>query len=528
MVYFSRLIALTTLSQIVLAAKFNVIAPGGKNVQVSVNGQNVPLKAPDADVPYFTGDVSAYRGATYKYIVDNVEEKFIRHLKGDTTKNDFYNRRITYADIPKLPTVIGKNDWNQAIAPGAIWDTNYIPSVFVTIDEADEEQLVEGLSKDIYKAKITIIDAHEVHTFKDSNFQLHKPGKKHNNNKQSWKWELPEGQVLNGRTFFKIRHMEEDPTQIREKLYADILRAMGTNANQANMIRFFINGEFFGTFNMLDDIPNYSYVRANFYKGELPKQVGPLFDGASGASFEDDQVTMDAFTPAPGSSNNKELLDNLLAELDIMDPKNDQDIENFANQFNLDQFLRFMVMEYLAGHWDGYWQEQTNIGLYEDIANNKVYFLAQDFDATFGVNLDNTLGKDFVSVSYKKYPELFPKGFLINKVLENNKVRSTFESYIQQTVTKVFNNHTLTNHILAYHDFILPDLKWDRSIEQKSKGINYGWEFEQVTENLWHKVKSPVDEKVGGANWGLIEWIVAKSQAVAKEFDLKLYGNNDE
>ncbi|KAG1529448.1 hypothetical protein G6F50_017989 [Rhizopus delemar] len=80
--------------------------------------------------------------------------------------------------------------------------------------------------------------------------------------------------------------MEEDPTQMREKLYADCLRAMGTYANQANMVRLFINGRGFGTFNMLDDIPKYSYIRANFYAGHPPEQMGPLYNGATGASFD--------------------------------------------------------------------------------------------------------------------------------------------------------------------------------------------------------------------------------------------------
>lgn len=146
--------------------------------------------------------------------------------------------------------------------------------------------------------------------------------------------------------------MEEDPTQIREKLYADILQAMGTYANKANMIRFFINGVGMGTFNMLDDIPNYSYVRALFNHGNnLPNNKGPLFDGGSGASFKDTAENYDAFIPAPGSSNDKTLMKKVCKDFAALNPKNDGDITKFANEFDIDQFLRFMVMEYLAGHW---------------------------------------------------------------------------------------------------------------------------------------------------------------------------------
>ncbi|KAI8086447.1 coth protein-domain-containing protein [Halteromyces radiatus] len=508
---------LSALAQITLAAHFKVIAPGGKTVQVSVNGKNTPLTAPDADVPYFIGDADAGSNSRYKYIVDGQPESFDRTLTSASTLNDIYERPVTYANIPELPTIIGQKDWTRAIEPGPIWDVNYIPSVFVNANPSDVKSLIKGLSDKIYKAKITIIDANEVHTFEGADFQLHKPGKKHNNAKQSWKWKLP--QELNGRNFFKIRHMEEDPTQIREKLYADVLRAMGTYAPQANMIRFFINGQSMGTFNMLDDIPNYSYIQAVLFGGKLPEQEGPLFDGASGASFMDDEENLDAFIPAPGSTMNKDMIEHVTEDLEGLNVQDDAAVANFAKLFDVDQFLRFMVMEYLACHWDGYWQEQTNIGVYEDVSNNMLYFLGQDFDATFGVNIP--YDKSFVKVPYTDYPSKFPKAVMINKLLENAKIKATFESYMKATVTKVFNNDTLTNRVLKYHEFILPDLKWDRSIEQESKGINFGWTFDQVTENLWHGVQAP-NHNGGGADWGLIEYIATKSISVAQQLGVAL------
>ncbi|ORX60515.1 hypothetical protein DM01DRAFT_1397602 [Hesseltinella vesiculosa] len=525
MVYCGVFVSLAVFAQAVLATRFKVIAPSAKgpdSVMVSVEGRTFRLNIQDPDVPYFTGDVN-FSGniLTYKasvYIVDGKAEAFERDMIGDSTRNDFFNRPITYADIPKLPTVIGDNDWDRAIPPGPIWDTNYIPTVFINGDSDEMENLITGLSKDIYFVKLTMIDADDVHTFQNAEFQLHKPGKTHNNAKQSWKWKLPEGQQLNGRDFFKIRHMEEDPTQIREKLYADILRAMGTPANQANMIRFFINGEGMGTFNMLDDIPNYSYIEANFYGGSAAR-MGPLFDGASGASFRLTADSIEAFLPAPESSDNKDLLRELGSALSLFDPRNENDIAELDKHFNIDQFLRYMVMEYLTAHWDGYWQEQTNVGAYEDVDNQKVYFLAQDFDATFGININRP--REFLSVPYTDYPDLFPGGFLINSFLTNDRLRATFEEYLVKTVTTLFNPDVLGAHVLAYHDFILPDLKWDRRIVQRSPGINYDWSFEHCTENLYSGVEGNNPTHGGGADWGLLEYIEAKSKVVARQFRLR-------
>ncbi|ORZ24092.1 coth protein-domain-containing protein [Absidia repens] len=512
-------LTLSALAQAVLGAQFKVIAPGAESVEVSVNGQNTKLTAPDGDVPYFVGDADGADNTKYKYVVNGQAESFDRTLSGNSTKNDFYDRPVTYANIPALPQAIEKDNWTRAIEPGAIWDINYVPSVFIQGNQDDMDSLVKDLSKNIYKAKITFIDADDVHTYEGADFQLHKPGKKNNNAKQSWKWRLPEGDLLNGRDFFKIRHMEEDPTQMREKLYADILRSMGVYAPQANMIRFFINGEGFGTFNMLDDIPEYSYIQSVIYGGKPPNKMGPLFDGASGASFKDDQTNLDAFQPGVNSTDDKALIGEVSKNLASLDVNDDAAVQAFSKKFTVDQFLRFMVMEFLAAQWDGYWQEQTNIGAYEDTENNLLYFLGQDFDATFGVNIP--YGKQFVELPYTDYPEKFKDGVMINKLLQNKNIKSTFESYIKSTVTNVFNNNTLTNHVLKYHDFILPDLKWDRGIKQQSKGINFGWTFDQVTENLWHGVDAP-NKNGGGAEWGLVEYIAKKSQVVAKQLGLQL------
>lgn len=61
-------LTLSALAQAVLGAHFKVIAPGANTVEVSVNGQNTKLTAPDGDVPYFIGDADAAENTKYKVI----------------------------------------------------------------------------------------------------------------------------------------------------------------------------------------------------------------------------------------------------------------------------------------------------------------------------------------------------------------------------------------------------------------------------------------------------------------------------
>lgn len=111
MKYYSlALVASLASSALAAQVKFSVIAPGGSNVQVSVNGQNVALTAADPTVPVFTGTAETGSDTKYKYVVSGKTEPFDRALPtGASTYNDFFDRPVTYANIPELPWPIEKD-----------------------------------------------------------------------------------------------------------------------------------------------------------------------------------------------------------------------------------------------------------------------------------------------------------------------------------------------------------------------------------------------------------------------------------
>ncbi|KAG0029669.1 hypothetical protein BGZ83_004872, partial [Gryganskiella cystojenkinii] len=172
-------------------------------------------------------------------------------------------------------------------------------------------------------------------------FGIHGAGKKNNNAKQSWNWQLNGSDSYQNRNFFKLRHQEEDPTQIREKLYADIGRAMGTYANEANMVRLFINGDGFGTFNILDDVTQYSYPSAMFYAGKPPAKMGGLFDGASGASFAYSATgEYYSWIPNPASPDAPADIGPVCQLWSTTNKQDDAAIAAVNQQLDLDSFMR--------------------------------------------------------------------------------------------------------------------------------------------------------------------------------------------
>lgn len=58
--------------------QFNVIAPSATDVKVSVNGQQVALKASNPSVPYFTGTAETGSATTYKVHTHNMIKNDVR------------------------------------------------------------------------------------------------------------------------------------------------------------------------------------------------------------------------------------------------------------------------------------------------------------------------------------------------------------------------------------------------------------------------------------------------------------------
>lgn len=379
------LLSLASLAFAVNAATvtFRVVAPQATNVQVSIGGQSTTLNASDPDVPYYTGSANLDASATYKYVVNGQAEGFDRTLaSGKTqTQNDFYGREVTYANLPTLPNPINGTSWSRMGSKTPVFDDNYFPTIFITGDDAQVKNLISTVPAQKIPVKYTFIGPDEVKVFENCSFGVHHPGGKKNEAKQTWEWSLPEGQNLYGRTWMKARNMDLDPTQMREKLYADILYAIGAYSNQANYVRIYINKEGFGTFNLLDDVIQYSFINAVFYgTGNAPSQLGPLYDGSTGAAFDYDQEEANGFSsfiPNPESPQNSSALAGPSLALKNLDVTNDAAVQNFTKTFDVDNFLRFMVLEYLTGSWDAYWMGQTNDGAYQDPNDNRWYYLPQ-------------------------------------------------------------------------------------------------------------------------------------------------------
>lgn len=64
-----------------------------------------------------------------------------------------------------MPSILQEGSWTRGATDDPIWDSNYIPTIFVTGQQEQMNDLIENVPKTTYQAKITFIGPDNVTTF---------------------------------------------------------------------------------------------------------------------------------------------------------------------------------------------------------------------------------------------------------------------------------------------------------------------------------------------------------------------------
>jgi len=525
---FTVLVTLTEAVQV----KFGLVAFPTKGAlpQLVVDGAprgDLQLLNPGA--PFFTASFDVQQGSKYKYSVDGVQEAFdrevdVRIISEKRTKNDFYGRAITVQKLPNLPWPMG-DQWTRGVHLTPMFDDSYVPTIHLQGDVGVINNMWTTMNGSI-PVTMTVITADHVLTFRNVSYAISAAGRKRNYAKQAYKLKLQPRDHLFGRDEWKLRNTEEDPTQLREKIYGQLLNAAGCPVIQANNIRLYVNMSPVGSYVMDDNADQKSFIRAMFHgqkESALPKDapIGTLLQGDS-LDFQylgDDPAAYNTLTVAePGSnpaSNPKQSLIALIKYLN-QTGTDDASIDAFGAKFDIETFLRAMAFEYLNVHWDGYWEMGTNFVLYEDPITKKWFFIDQDFDMTMGVATSAAYGRNATTLSYKQYGgnnKGQPRP-LLQKILAAPKYAARFETILKNIVTTLYNPANLGERIKAAHARIREDVEWDRQQKRRHTGRPDNWVFADFDTNLNGPVKF--------AEWGFTQWIDERSKAVASEFQVQL------
>jgi len=343
------------------------------------------------------------------------------------------------------------------------------------------------------------------------------------------------------RYVLKFRDNNEDPTFFRQKLYSDIMDTIGVPTIQSIFARVYVNNRAVGSYVLQEEAGSESFVRSCFHgdnKGNLKitdiDKLGHPLDCSTGADIAyGANVSYSAFQPYNETRYDNHRVKSLAKALYNLNINDDTAVETFNKQwFDIDSFFKAVAMQYLTGHWDSYLFYSTNFAMYDDPTQSdsshfKFYFICQDWDNTFGINLSKTYTRydqEFLTISYKKYVNITwgidsydaPRRFAFDKLLTNKTLKKRFEKILTDIVKYIMNPKSFEPRLSAFVDRFKDEVEFSYTTTPWRTGTEkIKWDMGDFERNLNYPGRY-------GVKYGIREWVCKRAKGINSEFSLGL------
>ncbi|GJJ77717.1 spore coat protein H [Entomortierella parvispora] len=534
------LAGLATLASVSMAQiAFNVVGYPSATTNsfgVSINGQITKLVANETTFPVWTGVVPGTTSAVqYQYVEIDATgaavktENFTRTLpKANSTHtyNEFFQRQVTKWELPHIPYTYLAT-WPSYTK---VFNDDEIATIHVTADPSQIAALNANpnLATDI-KVDFRWIDHHMIYDQKNITFKTSgKSSKDYQKQAYKFSFDTDYNQTFFSRPNLKLRSEATDPTVMREKIYIDMLNAVGVPTQQGAYVRLFVNNNPFGLYLMVDDIKK-SFIKQTVYGGNPNAAIGSLvqmnapsltdqadlvYKGATNTSYNPDTYTDVVLGNNTAAAPLTQLIQFML-DLQNFDPVNTTDPIGYWNntRLDLDGFLRNMACEYLMGSFDAYWMSASNYFLYFNPSlgtSGKWQWLPTDFDGTFGNGFPvSTLS------SYETLYNFQPDHPLVSKlIIKNTAINGLFQQILTEIVGTSFKPAGLFPRIATYNQMLSADYLWDTQINRTGPGL--------VTGYTWADFNNNLDNITKDMQYSVRGWIHDMSQLVATQLNFTI------
>jgi hypothetical protein len=179
------------------------------------------------------------------------------------------------------------------------------------------------------------------------------------------------GQRFHGLRRIHLNNSVEDSTYCNEQLGGELFRSAGIPAPRAGHALVTLNGRRLGLYVLQEGFTE------DFLSCYFKHLSGNLFEPGEGHDVNEHLKRMSLPGPVPGRAQLKALGQ---AALDH-DP--DRAWQRLPSTLEVDRFIRFMALEIMLCHRDGYCLARNNFKLYEDVDTRKLIFLPQGMDQLF-------------------------------------------------------------------------------------------------------------------------------------------------
>jgi spore coat protein CotH len=243
------------------------------------------------------------------------------------------------------------------------------------------------------------------------------------------------GQRFHGYSKLSLNNSVQDPTYLCEAISRELFAAAGVPVPRVDHVTVLINGRDLGLYVLAEGWGrpflrrHFANVDGNLYDGGFLQEITAELDTNSGENRTDhgalERLRVAAF------------------ELEAATRA-----ERLAGALDLDRFFRFLAMEIMTCHWDGYAMNRNNYRLFHDRERERMVFLPHGLDQMFGVHRSSPTSPILPAM----------QGLVANAVLSLPGAPERLREQIAALRAEVFLPERLTNRVQELARRIRPTL----------------------------------------------------------------------
>ena len=344
-----------------------------------------------------------------------------------------------------LLLILGTNSKAQHNLPGKgeVFRDDVLPSIHITIPADSLAAILEydnRFSDYEYHANFVFDNGTVRDSIANIGFRL-RGNTSRNSAKKSFKVSFntyESGRKYDGLEKMNINGEHNDPSITRTKLCFDMLDYLEVPASRTNHVKLFINGAYFGLY------MNVEHYDEEFTQSRFNGQ-GNLYKCTYGADLSYNGTSPSAYRLACyelHNSNSPTAYQDLAHFIDVLNNTPSADFEcELEHVFNVNSYIKCMVMDVLTGNWDGPNYNMNNFYLYFNNATGQFEYIPFDLDNTYGIDW---LGKDWPIQNIYNWSKSGAKRPLYTKILARPTYAKRFTYLLDKTLKEYFNKAEYT------------------------------------------------------------------------------------
>ena len=195
--------------------------------------------------------------------------------------------------------------------------------------------------------------------------------------------EFVPGKNYQGIKKVNLNNGEGDPSIQRDIISYDLFNRIGINAPRTAYTRVFLNDNFWGLYLIVEQI-NKDFLEESFGNSD-----GNLFKNMqnSDLSWLSQEASLYQEIFELKTDDNPDAWENFVDFVDILNNSTDNNFkEDFSKVFDVDRYLKVLMVDVAITNWDSYIEHGRNFYLYQNPNSQKFQWIPWDYNLSMGGN----------------------------------------------------------------------------------------------------------------------------------------------